>query len=348
MRIVRSAVLPAPNRGFLTRLADHTAFALSSLGTSRLSGRVDVLVAETPPLFLAAAGVVLAAVKDAALIVNVADLWPASAVELGALSDPRAIAAAEGLESWIYRHADLITSPTRGIAETLARRPASAARSRRIWPVVDVDRFASVPAPAGAVAGPIKVLYAGTVGLAHGLETLLEAARLAGPEVVRVRIAGGGAGAPAIAERIARGVANVEMLGVQPASAMPALYADADASAVLLRDLPLFQGAVPTKMLEAMAAARPVILSARGEAAELLASAGAGLAVSPEDPLALAQAIRELHSRPELRRSLGLAGRRFAADRFGAERAADAWQDALDATVVARQRRSAARAPGPR
>ena len=95
IRIVRSAVYPAANRGFAPRLADHTAFALSALATSRRAGLLDVVVGESPPLFTAAAGAIYARSKRAAYVVNVADRWPASAVELGALRNGWAIAAAE-------------------------------------------------------------------------------------------------------------------------------------------------------------------------------------------------------------------------------------------------------------
>jgi glycosyltransferase involved in cell wall biosynthesis len=316
---------------------DHAAFACSALATARLAGPADVVIAETPPLFTAAAGALYASRKRAALVVNVADRWPASAVELGALRNTPAIAAAEALERWIYRRADMITSPTEGIAKSLGSLPEGAGKSHRLWPVVDVSRF-SLPAPPDAPRGPLRVLYAGTVGLAHGLEVLVEASRLAGPDVVRTTIAGGGAELNRIRVAAAR-VANVELLGVVAADRVPSLYAQADASAVLLRDLPLFRGALPTKMLEAMAAGRPLLLSARGEAERLVARAGAGIVVAPEDAEALAKAIRRLHANPALRRSLGDSGRAFAEAEFGADRAAAAWSAALEDALAAYRRR---------
>ena len=90
VQVVRSAVYPTPNRGFTRRLANHTAFAGGALATAWASGPIDVVVAETPPLFTAAAGVGYAIAKCAALALNVSDLWPQSAIELGALNDPRA------------------------------------------------------------------------------------------------------------------------------------------------------------------------------------------------------------------------------------------------------------------
>jgi len=331
--IVRSAVYPAANRGFARRLGDHTAFALSALATARLAGPIDVVVGETPPLFTAAAGVLYARSKGAAYVVNVADRWPASAVELGALSNPRAITAAEALERWVYRQADLILSPTEGIATALAGVPDAAGKSQRVWPVVDLERFDGA-APTRDDGGPLRVLFAGTVGLAHGLDVLVDASRLAGPEVVQTQIAGDGADGERIRRLIRdRDAGNVEMLGVVASERIPVLYRKSDASAVLLRDLPIFEGALPTKMLEGMAAGRPLLLSARGEAARFVEASQAGLVVAPGDAAALADAIRRLHREPELRRSLGAAARSYAEAHFGRARAAREWGAQLEAAV---------------
>ena len=90
--------------------------------------------------------------------------------------------------------------------------------------------------------------------------------------------------------------------------AVPALYDAADAAAVLLRDLPIFTGAMPAKLVEAMAAATPLLLSARGESAELVSAAGAGVVVEPGSVTSLAEGIRALAADPARRLGLGRAG----------------------------------------
>jgi glycosyltransferase involved in cell wall biosynthesis len=351
LSIVRSAVYPAANAGFGRRLADHAAFALSALATARLSGPADVVVGETPPLFTVAAGAVYAAAKRAAYVVNVADRWPASAVELGALRSRPAIAAATALERLTYRSADLIVAPTRGIVTALAGVPEAGAKARRVWPVVDIERFDPRPAePAGDGDGPLQLLYAGTVGLAQGLDVLVRASKLAGPGVVQTTIAGSGADAGRLRALVREeGVENVRLLGAVDAAHVPGLYASCDAAAVLLRDLPIFSGALPTKLLEAMAAGRPLLLAARGESAELARGARAGLVLEPGSPQALAEGIRRLHADRALRIGLGEEGRRYAERHFGVDRAADAWTAELSAAVSAHDRtvRPRARRFGP-
>jgi hypothetical protein len=345
VRVIRSWVYAAPNRGFARRLANHASLATAALAAAPAGGPADVLLVETPPLLLAGSAIAYARAKRARLVLNVADLWPDSAVEMGSLSSPRAIAAARRLERGAYRAAAAIACPTEGIFATLRGRPESAAKATLMRPAVDLDRFAGAavdsvraigPTKSTAANGrPLRVLYAGTVGLAHGLGTLLDAAeRLeldpgdAGPPLVT--IAGDGAEATALRARLAaRGPAGVRMLGAVPTERIPALYAESDVAVVVLRDLPIFAGALPTKLLEAMAAARPVVLAARGEAARLVEREGCGLVVPPEDPRALADALAALAADPSRRAAMGAAGRRAAEREFGREAWLSRWHDLL-------------------
>ena len=125
---MRSWVYPAPNRGFGRRLANHASLAAAALAAAPAGGPADVLLVETPPLLLAGAAVAYARLKRARLVLNVADLWPDSAVEMGTLSSPRAIAAARRVERAAYRAAAAIACPTEGIFATLGSRPESAAQ----------------------------------------------------------------------------------------------------------------------------------------------------------------------------------------------------------------------------
>jgi colanic acid biosynthesis glycosyl transferase WcaI len=328
VRVLRSAVYPTPNRGFARRLANHTVFAAGALATCAAAGPVDVVIAETPPLFTAAAGVAYARLKGAKLALNVSDLWPESAIELGALGAGRAAAGAHALARACYRRASLIAAPTRGIVESLAGREEARGKVVHVPPAVDLERFAAIPERQPHRDAPLRVLYAGTLGIAQGVDLLLQAAALAGPEVVELRIAGEGPDGAALKER-ARGLANVELLGAVAAARIPALYEGVDAGVVPLRDLPVFEGALPTKLFEALAAGRPAIVAARGEAAGLVREAGAGLAVEPGDAEALAEAFRRLRADPQAALEMGRRGR-VCARGFDREAAVELWHKLIE------------------
>jgi colanic acid biosynthesis glycosyl transferase WcaI len=376
VRVVRSLVYPTPNRGFARRLADHAVFAAGALATASASGPLDVVVAESPPLFTAAAGVGYAALKRAPLALNISDLWPESAIELGALR-PRgpAAAAARALARLCYRRSRLITAPTAGIVATLdamagagpfgrvaspepfervagtepSGRVAGAKPSGRVAgtepsgkvvqvpPAVDLERFAHIPELAPRPDAPLRVLYAGVLGLAQGLSTLVEAAALAGPEVVELAIAGEGPEGERLRALIAaRRLTHVRLLGGVAPEEIPALYGAADAGVVPLRNLPIFAGALPTKLFEVLASGRPAIVAARGEAAELVRGAAAGLTVAPDDPPALADAFRRLRSSPAETLQMGARGREHSR-RYGRAAAVAQWHTLLTELATGRR-----------
>jgi glycosyltransferase involved in cell wall biosynthesis len=323
VRVLRSAVYATPNRGFTRRLLNHASHAASALATAPAAGACDVVVAEAPPLFTAAAGVLYARAKRARLILHAADLWPESAVELGMLRHRGAISAATSLAHWCYSGADAVVVPTDGMHDRLSAMEGLAHKVVAVSPAVDVDRF--TPGVAGSV-GPLRVAYAGTLGLAQGVGTLIEAAALAGPDAVRVTIAGGGAELEQVRALIDHLEAtNVRLAGLVAPQEVPRMYAGHDAGVVLLRDRPLFEAALPTKLFEILAARRPAVVAARGDAADLVRRAGAGVAVSPEDPRALAEAFRMLSADPAARARMGAAGRDYVAKHHARRAMVDRW-----------------------
>ena len=311
LKVLRSAVYPAPNRGFAKRIVNHTSFALTSALTSRRAGRADVVIAETPPLFTAVAAVFIARLRGARLVLNVADLWPESAVQLGMLKNRHAIRVAKAIERFVYRHADLITGPTPGVCEGVRAAGEFDGKVRLLPNAVDVERFspdAEVPAERQ------RVIYCGTVGLAQGVRTLLDAARELDGERSDLEFMIVGDGAERIElESLAKewGLRNVTFTGRVTHEEVPGIIGSASMTVMLLRDVPLFRDALPTKVLEYMAAGRPVVAAAAGQVADLVRDAEAGIACPPEDAQAVADAIRQLASDEDRARRLGQQGRRY-------------------------------------
>jgi glycosyltransferase involved in cell wall biosynthesis len=339
VRVIRTWVYTSVTKGFVNRLANYFSFVLSSAiaGAFRV-GRQDWIIVELPPLFLGLSGMVLRMLKRGRLLLNVSDLWPASAVALGVLRNGLLFRLSTQLELALYRHADAITGQTRGIVDDIrARCPDTPVALMTNG--VDVRAFRDDSAGGGGEAfrkeiglgDQFVVGYAGLHGLVYGLSTVLEAARLLrdvgdvvfvfvgdGPERERLRGA-------AHAARLT----NVRFVPSQPASRMRAVWAAFDAALVPLRRERFFEGTLPSKMFEAMAAGLPIIASVQGEARAVIEAAGAGISVEPEDALGIADAVRRLRGDRAYRASLGNNGRRHVMEHYDRARIARSFESFL-------------------
>jgi glycosyltransferase involved in cell wall biosynthesis len=346
--VVRLWVWAAPEKGFVTRMRFYLSYMvmaiLAGVGLGlRLRRRYDVVYATSPPLFVGLAGAIIAALIRARFVFEVRDLWPESAVALGELNNPRAIRLADAVARLCYRRARRIVAVTRDMVARLEARGLRPGKIVLIPNGANVAQFRPVPAEVRplrdqlGVGEAFVVLYAGIHGLAQGMESLVETARLLRDEAdVRFVFVGAGPKKAAVAALQAQyELDNLLLLPEQPRAAMPAYLTMAGASLVPLRAAQLFEGALPSKMFEAMACGAPVVLSARGEAAAVLAEAQAGLVVPPEDPAALAAAIRYLKDHPDQAAAMGQRGRAFVVREYS--RAEQARRlDALLRAVVGR------------
>jgi glycosyltransferase involved in cell wall biosynthesis len=155
------------------------------------------------------------------------------------------------------------------------------------------------------------VAYVGSHGLSHGLSAVLDAAA-AQPEVTYLLVGDGADRERLLAERARRALGNVHMLPSVPKAEVPGLYAAADVCLVPLRDVPLFDAFVPSKLFEVLAAGRPVIGAVRGEARAILERSGGAVLVEPEQGAAIAAAVDTLRADVDLRTAMGQRGQAFA------------------------------------
>jgi glycosyltransferase involved in cell wall biosynthesis len=336
-------------------LSHLSFMASSVLLGGRSSGPADVVVVSSPTFFSILSGWLLARLKRARLVVEIRDLWPAIFVELGVLANRRVIRVLERLELAAYAAADQVVVVSEGFRADLLRRGVPSAKVHTITNGVDLDRFTPAPespgerteARAGLRArlgtGPeaCLVLYAGTHGISQALTAIADAAaqldngcsaaagkadRTLGSaagraaafdgRAIRFAFVGEGADKKRLERRVAElGLGNVALLPGVASAEMPALLAAADICLVPLRKVPLFATFIPSKMFEYLAAGKAVIGSVTGEAAQILAEAGA-VVVPPEDSGSLAAAIAALAADPQLRAEIGRAGRAFAERRY--------------------------------
>jgi colanic acid biosynthesis glycosyl transferase WcaI len=339
VNVIRTFIYPTQKADFLRRLTNYFSFVLSSgLLGSALLGRADFLLVESPPLFLGLSGVWLSRLKRARLIFNVSDLWPQSAVELGMLR-PGSLAfrVSAWLEAFCYRNAWLVSGQSKSILASITERFPDCSVFH-LSNGVDTQRFrpqqqAKEMRGALNMNGHFVALYAGLHGLAQGLDQVLSAAEaLRTEDHLQFVLVGDGPEKPALRERARqRALTNVRFLDPRPAGEMPQLLATADVVLVpLKKHIP---GAVPSKLYEAMASEKPVILVASGEAAEIVRNQQAGIVVEPGNEAGFSQAVRTLHTQPALCRTLGENGRRAAEQYFDRTKIASRFIEHLEASV---------------
>lgn len=322
--ITRVHPFPGDDKSNLVRRAwgfvGFTALALiAALRAGGWLRRTDVVLAMSPPLTLGLAGWVAGVARRGRLVFNVQDIFPDAAVRTGAISNRRVIRAAAALERFTYRRAAAVTVLSDDLRDNVvAKLPArDVARVHVIPNFVDTDlirpggRVTAYRAELGFDDRPL-VLYAGNVGFSQSLDLVVAAAR-ACPDLGFV-VNGDGAARTEL-ERSARGVANIRFVGYQPAARLPEVLASGDIHVVPLR-AGLGDVSVPSKAYSSLAAGRPVVaaIDPGTEIPRLLATAGAGVSVTPDDVDAFVAAIRALADDPDRRAELGRAGRTWVVD----------------------------------
>lgn len=345
MKVHRCWIYASTKRGILWRLLNYFSFVFTSLwvGLWRLK-RSDVLLVESPPLFLGITAMLLAKAKGAKLVFNVSDLWPESAVQLGLVTNRAMIGMSTWLEELCYRRSALITGQTMGIVRNIqARMPGK----KVLWVPngVDLEAIAQAeggidPAEArrklGIAPSDLVLSYAGIIGHAQGLEVVLHAAAMLkhGSNVHFLLIGDGPEKAMLQALQKELAVDTVRFVDRMPRSELLSLLRATDAVVVPLRRNDLFKGAIPSKIFEALALAKPLLLGVEGEAKELFIDQGrAGIAFTPDDASSLADAVERLGYDRAALQSMGESGARYVREHFDRELISSTLWDALQEIV---------------
>lgn len=328
VRVVRVWCYIAPNEGFFRRILAQLSFGcLAPLLGWKEVGQPDIVIVGSPPLFNVIAGRMLAWLKRCPLIFMVADIWPESAIQLGVLRNPLLIRFSEWLEWSTYQKANLVWAVTEGMRNTLIKRGLSSEHVFLLTNGVDCSKFrplskARVRAELGW-DNRYTVLYAGGHGISHGLTTLLDVAEqmLDQEDIHFVFVGEGSEKAELVAMAQKRQLKNITFLAAQPHHRMPLLLAAADVCLVHARKVPLFQGMLPVKMYEAMASARPIVLTLDGEARQVAEKdANAAIYVDADEPAAIVAAIDYLFRNPEVAQEAGRRGRAYVEEHFDYDR----------------------------
>jgi glycosyltransferase involved in cell wall biosynthesis len=327
IRTVRVWTYLAANRGRVRRGLNFLSYmATAGAAGSALRPRADVVIATSPQFFTGWAGVPVSRAHGAPLVLEIRDIWPDSITAVGALNEGRVIRALEGLERALYDAADHIVAVGEGYRQNMVRKGVPAAKIDVITNGVDADLFTPRRADAalrerlGLRPDAFVVTFAGTIGMASGLDVALGAARRLkeqGRDDVAFLLIGDGAVRAVLADQARdQGLDNVVFTGLVPRAELPDYLASSDACLVHFRKQELFSTILPSKFFEDAAMEKPILLGFEGDARALLSEADCGIAFEPDNDAELATAVLTLaDDRAECAR-LGANGRRFVLEHF--------------------------------
>jgi glycosyltransferase involved in cell wall biosynthesis len=314
IEVVRVWTFIAANSGFGLRIVDYLSFMISAAVAGLFVRRPDVIVGTSPQFFTAVAAAVVALLKRKPWVFELRDLWPESIRAVGAMKRNRLLDLVEKLELALYRHAAAVVSVTHAFKRNLVARGINADRIFVVTNGVDTTRFSPRPKPRELVRrlgleGKFVAGYIGTHGMAHGLDTVVDAARMleARRDDAAIVMLGDGAERKRL-EGAGSGVASLRFLHSVAKPEVADHWALLDAAIIHLRRTDLFKTVIPSKIFEAMGMGIPIVLGVEGEAAEIVERHGVGLTHEPENAAELVAALERLMDDPNLARRLSAAG----------------------------------------
>jgi hypothetical protein len=311
IRVIRVWSWISANEGFALRIADYVSYMLTALWAGLWVRGVDVVVGTSPQFFTACAAHAVGRLKRRPWVFELRDLWPESIKAVGAMQDSAAIRWLERLELHLYRRAARIVSVTQSFRRTLMARGIDGDKIDVVTNGVDIARFAPRPRDAAlerelGFEGCFVAGYIGTHGMAHALETLLDAAeqlqaRLDGQDI-RLLLLGDGARKTALqADAARRGLRNVVFVDTVPKDEVARYWSLLDVSVIHLRRTELFTTVIPSKLFECMGMGIPVLHGVEGESADIVRQHGAGEVFEPENAAQLVQGLLRLKDDAALR-----------------------------------------------
>jgi colanic acid biosynthesis glycosyl transferase WcaI len=344
VRVVRTWLWPLPNRKAHERIRNYLSFCVSAAISGLTLRKPDVVIATSPQLLCALSGWWLAFWKRVPFVFEVRDLWPESLAAVGAGSEGTLLHRTLGvIAGFLYRHADRIVVVTPAFKDHLIRYwNVPGEKISIIENGVETDLFLPDSSATNLrrqlrIEHRFLICYIGTMGNAHGLDTLIAAAedlQTSMPNAMFLVIGEGAEKQRIVELATARGLANLRFLGQQPREQIPAYVSAADLCLVMLKKTELFKTVIPTKLLEYMACERPVIVAVDGQARQIIEEAEAGVFVEPENHSALAKTIVDLAQDAKRRLRMGTNGRRYIVDRLSRAKTAQDYITVLQKMVV--------------
>lgn len=341
VKIIRTYTYSELHRSYLGRLISFLSFSLTAPVGLLRAEKPDVVLASSPPIFPMLPVWIVCKLRGIPLVFEVRDLWPESAVQMGILRNRTLISIMSWMERLLYDKAKRIVTLTHGIRDDIHARGWPADKLEVITCGIDTqmlypDTEAGVEVRRNfGWEGRNIVLYFGAMGEANNLDVIIEAAMHCQDGNTLFLLIGDGMKRPYLEQRIAElKINNVQLLAPVSKNQARGFINAADLCLVTLKDIPLFKGAIPTKLLDYMACGRPVLCGVGGEAAKIVTDAQAGVVFQPNSSQQLSVIIAELMGNEALRSNMGRSGAQYVKTNFDAVQSMAAMTALLKAVSI--------------
>ncbi len=330
IKVIRLWTYVTANEGFIKRTLNYLSYMFAVIFAIPFLPKTDVVLSTSPQFFNGLAGYVVSRLKRVPWVLEIRDLWPESILAVGALKNKTIISILEYLEVFAYRKADRIIPVTDSFKEYMINKGIDESKIEVIKNGVDLDFYQPISTSTKRVlsilhdnkkldlTGKFVASYVGTHGMAHHLETILEAADILKdqPDIVFLLVGQGAERKRLLALKEELQLKNVIMLEQQPKDMMPLIWQVSDVSLVLLKKSDLFKSVIPSKIFETMAMKIPVVLGVTGESETIIENAKSGVCIESENSHQLADTVLKLFRDKELTTKFGDNGRKYVAEYF--------------------------------
>ena len=338
IKVTRVWTYIAANKGTSKRIMNYLSYMFSAVFWGIFSKKLDVIIATSPQFFCGWAGVILSKLRRKKFILEIRDIWPESIVAVGAMQNSRMLNILEWLELKMYATADHIVTVGEGYKQRLIEKNVDKEKISVVMNGVDTELFSPMDRDIQlqkkwGLDGKFVCSYVGTVGMACGLEVVIEAARKLkqmGRENIAFLIVGDGARRDELQKMATEHqLDNIVFTGRQDKDLIPNFLSISDACLVHLKNTELFKTVIPSKIFEAAGMAKPIIIGVAGFATEIVKRANAGICIEPENAEQLAQEVKNLADDPQLCQSLGQAGREYVIKHHNCDSLANEYLDII-------------------
>ncbi|THB69786.1 MAG: glycosyltransferase WbuB [Gammaproteobacteria bacterium] len=338
IEVIRLWTYITANEGFLKRTLNYVLYMIAVIMALPFLPKANIVVSTSPQFFCGLAGFFYSFFKRARWILEIRDLWPESIIAVGAITNKKIIRVLEWIERFAYRRSDKIVCVTDAFKKYISNKGIDSNKIEVIKNGVDLQLFSEFSgknelAEEYQLSDKFVASYVGTHGMAHHLETVLEAANLLRDrdDIIFILVGDGAERNKLLSLKEEMQLNNVLMLGQMPKARMPEVWDLSDASLVLLKKSDLFKTVIPSKIFESMAMRKPIVLGVEGEVKEIIENAECGICIEPENAQQLADALTKLADDAELHKNKGDNGRRYVENYFDRKVLANNYANVFDA-----------------